>query len=204
MRKVSPRRRDAERSRLAILDAAAELFAQHGFDGTSFGQICPAAGVSRGLPAYLFGNKRKLYRAVVARGAAELRAKMTAALRSVPSDAAPEVILERFVRAYLDYLAANRTIVRLLQFEMLGSTDQSATGVGGALFDEGLGLLRSAFERAKIRDVDARHTLLSIVALCFYPFMVRNVGFNVDPFSRSFVLARKRHIVALLVRGIGR
>jgi len=204
MRKPAPRTRDAERSRQAILDAAAGLFAQHGFDGTSFGQICPAAGVSRGLPAYLFGNKRKLYRAVVGRGAAQLRAQMTAALRAVPSDAAPDVILERFVSAYLDYLAANRTIVRLLQFEMLGSTDQAATSIGGALFEEGLGLLRSAFKRAKLRDVDARHTLLSIVALCFYPFMVRNVGFSADPFSRVFVGARKRHIVGLLLRGIGR
>jgi AcrR family transcriptional regulator len=204
MTKPPPRRRDVARSRQAILDAAAELFAQHGFDGTSFGQICPAAGVSRGLPAYLFGNKRKLYRAVVDRGAGELRAQMTAALRSIPSDAGAEVILERFVNAYLDYLAANRTIVRLLQFEMLGSSDQSAIGIGGALFEEGLELLRGAFKRAKLRDVEARHTLLSIVALCFYPFMVKNVGFSVDPFSRAFVSARKRHIVGLLLREIGR
>ncbi len=197
----SVRTRDAERSRQSILDAAEILFARHGFDATSFTEICRAANVSAGLPSYLFGNKRKLYRAVVERGAQHLRSSISAALRSMPPDADLARVLERFVGAYLRYLALNQNIVRLLQFEMLGATQQSASGIGGALFEEGLGILRSAFSRVGIDGVDARHMLLSIVALCFYPFMVKGIGFVGDPFGPAFVAARKRHIVKLLLQG---
>lgn len=198
---TSVRKRDAERSRRSILDAAENLFAQHGFAATSFTEICRAAHVSAGLPSYLFGNKRKLYRAVVERGGDQLRSRITAALRSMPPDANVDEVLERFVGAYLKYLAANRKIVRLLQFEMVGATERSASGIGGALFEEGLVILRAAFRRVGIKGVEARHTLLSIVALCFYPFMTKGIGFDADPFDPAFVAARKRHILALLLKG---
>lgn len=198
------RQRDAKASREAILDAAMEQFGRHGFDGTTFAHICQAAGVSRGLPNYLFANKRKLYRAVIERAAGDLRGRMLDALRSVPPAASPEIVLDRFVATYVDYLAANRTVVRLLQFEMLGSTGHAALGVGGSLFVEGLGLLRSTFKSVRIADAEARHALLSIVALCFCPFMLNGLGFDVSPFQQAFVTARKRHVVRLLLRGIGR
>jgi AcrR family transcriptional regulator len=198
---VNTRQRDAERSRQSILDAAEVLFAQRGFAPTSFAQICRAANVSAGLPSYLFGNKRKLYRAVVERGGDHLRAGISAALRSTPADADLKSVLDRFVGAYVKYLAANQNIVRLLQFEMLGATQQSASGIGGELFEEGLVVLRAAFHRVGIGEIDARHMLLSIVALCFYPFMVTGIGFVGDPFDPAFVAARKRHIVKLLLKG---
>jgi AcrR family transcriptional regulator len=198
---MNVRKRDAERSRQSILDAAEILFAERGFAATSFAEICRAANVSAGLPSYLFGNKRKLYRAVVERGAQHLRSSISAALRAMPPDADLNRVLDRFVGAYLKYLAANQNIVRLLQFEMLGATQQSASGIGGALFEEGLVILRSTFQRVGIGGVDARHMLLSIVALCFYPFMVKGIGFVGDPFDSAFVAARKRHIVKLLMQG---
>jgi AcrR family transcriptional regulator len=195
------RKRDPQRSRRQILDAAEQLFAGRGFAATSFTEICRAAHVSAGLPSYLFGNKQKLYRAVVERGAVHLRSSVTSALRSVPRDAALDRVMNSFVGAYLKYLAANRNIVRLLQFEMLGTTQQSASTIGGELFEEGLNILRASFERVGIRGAEARHMLLSIVALCFYPFMVRNIGFDSDPFDGAFVAARKRQVVKLLLEG---
>jgi AcrR family transcriptional regulator len=138
---------------------------------------------------------------VVERGADHLRSGVRLALRSLPPDASLEQVLDGFVGAYLKYLAANRNIVRLLQFEMLGETQRSASGIGGALFEEGLVVLRAAFRRAGIRGAEARHMLLSIVALCFYPFMIKGVGFEADPFDAAFVTARKRHVVKLLLTG---
>src|SRR5262245_17490483 len=62
-----PRGRDADRSREAILDAAEGMFAERGFDGASLASISDAANVSAALPAYFFGSKRDLYRAVIER-----------------------------------------------------------------------------------------------------------------------------------------
>src|ERR1700716_755894 len=66
--------RNAERSQAAILTAAERLFAEHGFEGTSLGDIGAAAGLSRGTPSYFFGPKRGLSVAVLERIFAERQA----------------------------------------------------------------------------------------------------------------------------------
>ncbi|MCB9755632.1 MAG: TetR/AcrR family transcriptional regulator [Myxococcales bacterium] len=47
--------------RRRILDAAAEEFAQHGFDGASYNRIIRAAGVSKGAMYYYFDDKQDLF-----------------------------------------------------------------------------------------------------------------------------------------------
>src|SRR5262245_25666186 len=57
------RRTQAERrsqSEGALLDAAAELIAERGVEGTSLASIGERAGVSRGLPTHHFGSKDAL------------------------------------------------------------------------------------------------------------------------------------------------
>jgi TetR/AcrR family transcriptional regulator len=63
---LSPTRagRDPERVRAAALDAAAKLFAERGFSGTSFQDISAACGISMGLIQYHFGSKEQLYESV--------------------------------------------------------------------------------------------------------------------------------------------
>jgi len=55
------RRRDAEQSRQALLDAATELFSERGFDRTTVRDIGEVAGVDPALIARYFGSKAKLY-----------------------------------------------------------------------------------------------------------------------------------------------
>ena len=54
-----------EEKRRAILDAAAEEFAQHGFDAASFNRIIAAAGISKGAMYYYFADKGDAYGAVL-------------------------------------------------------------------------------------------------------------------------------------------
>lgn len=58
-------RQRGEGTREAILDAATELFARHGFDGATISAIASGAGVNRALIAYHFRNKAGLYDAIV-------------------------------------------------------------------------------------------------------------------------------------------
>ncbi|MFI1198623.1 helix-turn-helix domain-containing protein [Streptomyces sp. NPDC020883] len=55
------RRRDAERSRRLLLEAAVELFADRGFERTTTREIGERAGVDAALIARYFGSKTKLY-----------------------------------------------------------------------------------------------------------------------------------------------
>ena len=57
----APRRRDAARTRSALLSAAKELFGDRGFDGATVRDIAERAGVDPTLIARYFGNKAALY-----------------------------------------------------------------------------------------------------------------------------------------------
>jgi len=57
---------NAEETRGRILDAASQLFAQHGYEGASVRQIASAAGVSLGMIRHYFGSKDGLYDACIA------------------------------------------------------------------------------------------------------------------------------------------
>lgn len=65
---VTPlRRRDSARSRELLLQAADELFADHGFDRTTVRDIAGRAGVDPALIARYFGSKTGLYIATLQR-----------------------------------------------------------------------------------------------------------------------------------------
>jgi AcrR family transcriptional regulator len=70
MSNTGPRRPTGRRSgdsgtRDAILDAALELFATHGYEGASIRAIAGAAGVDPALIRHFFGDKEALFAAVV-------------------------------------------------------------------------------------------------------------------------------------------
>src|SRR5437868_15103349 len=55
---------DAERAREAILNAAEEVFAEHGFDGARIDAIAETAGYNKSLLFQYFDDKLGLYTAV--------------------------------------------------------------------------------------------------------------------------------------------
>jgi AcrR family transcriptional regulator len=61
---VPRRQQDPERTRQLLLDAAAEEFSRHGYDGARVTRIAAAAGVGRQLITYHFGGKEGLYNAL--------------------------------------------------------------------------------------------------------------------------------------------
>ncbi|MEX2980832.1 TetR family transcriptional regulator [Streptomyces sp. C36] len=61
------RRRDAEATRRSLIDAAAELFAERGYDRTTVRAIAARAGVNQTLLFRYFGSKTALFGEVVAR-----------------------------------------------------------------------------------------------------------------------------------------
>ena len=62
---MSPKTRDAERTRAAILEAARRLFAERDISAVSIRDIAQAAGVSHGLVQHHFGTRERLVAAIV-------------------------------------------------------------------------------------------------------------------------------------------
>jgi TetR/AcrR family transcriptional regulator len=197
--------RDASRSRRAILDAAERLFAQRGFAGTTMQEVGESAGMSRGAPAYFFGSKRSLYKAVVQR-VFEDRHQVLApgfavaeaiAGRATGRDAqALEQALETAVGAYQRFLAARPTFVRLMQWEALeGALGLRSIPHRSAAIEDGLRKLAAG------RQADIRQLVLSFVALCFFPFehgATLLPALGLDAADDRFLRARAEHVARLL------
>src|SRR5687768_3368647 len=122
----SPNRRDANRSRAAILDAAEQIFAERGFDATSLNEIAARAGVSRATPSYFFGSKEALYVAVLERVFADRQLAARSAFepleawaRGDDSKISLREALERAADGYMAFLQQRPAFVRLLQHEDL-------------------------------------------------------------------------------------
>jgi len=71
---TEPRSRDAERSRIAILAAARDEFAEFGLGGARVDRIAERADVNKRLLYYYFDNKDTLFRAVLEEAYGHIRA----------------------------------------------------------------------------------------------------------------------------------
>jgi AcrR family transcriptional regulator len=199
----NPLRRDADRSRGAILAAAEDLFSRVGYEGVSLADVAELAGVSRGLPSYFFADKQTLYRTIMERAAAQNRRAVLDVLRTMKGNQ-PVQILLMLIDRYIEYLASNPRVVRLLQWEALGGmkepTSSGTLGVPMLVFFEASKVVSERIERKRINGLDVDDLLLSIVSMCLYPFQVMPTR---GAKLKSFIQRHKRHVSAVVVRAVG-
>jgi TetR/AcrR family transcriptional regulator len=118
------RAHDAQGAREAILNAAEEVFAEHGFDGARIDAIAKAAGYNKSLIFQYFGDKLGLYARVVRRADEEmsgLQVQMMASLREGGATVSADkfrALLRTFMRVYFDYLVSHPRFARILLWEM--------------------------------------------------------------------------------------
>ena len=116
------RRYDADASRNAIIDAAARLFIEKGFDGASMSQLAKAAGVTKSLIHHHFGSKESLWDAVKVGLFAGYHEMQMAMLREgTPS----EELLRQSIEGYFTFLRRNPMAVRLKSWLMLEEADDA-------------------------------------------------------------------------------
>lgn len=166
--------RDPERSRESILNAAEQLFAEHGYDAVSIQMIGERAGVSRGTPGYFFGSKEALYAAVLARIFAAEFAFIGAAggaLSEPESTNDLSTDLGTIIGGFIEFLAQRGSFVQLLDREALA---------GGALLRSSPAHIQSLETANSIstsllmpdraRPIDPGAFILAVVSMCWFPF----------------------------------
>ncbi len=110
--------RRANETRQRILRAAAQRFAERGYDGAKFREIGDLAGISFQSIRYHFGSKEKLWEAVVEQLSAEGEDAILhheQALTALP----PEQQLRAQIRAIVAYQAAHPLLQRILLREAM-------------------------------------------------------------------------------------
>ena len=143
-------------TRTRILDAAEELFMQHGFEGTSMRLLTSKAGVNLAAVNYHFGSKDALIEAVFRRRLDPMNAARVAALDRLERDAsgqplAPDAIIRAFVGPSLhlieDAKGGGRTFIRLLG-RTYTDPAKAIRALIGQLYVPAMERFKAAFERA--------------------------------------------------------
>ncbi|HEX6232110.1 MAG TPA: helix-turn-helix domain-containing protein [Jiangellaceae bacterium] len=111
-------RADAARNRAAVLDAAAELFEEHGVEKVSMDAIAAKAGVGKGTLFRRFGDKAGL--AVALLDERERALQESILFGPAPlgpggdaDEPSPSQRLAAFVAGYLDYVLSHLDLVRM-------------------------------------------------------------------------------------------
>ncbi|HYK87424.1 MAG TPA: TetR/AcrR family transcriptional regulator, partial [Acidobacteriota bacterium] len=105
-----------EESRAAILQAAAQEFAEYGIAGARTDAIARQAKVNKALLYYYFKDKETLYGAVLDSAFSGLKATV---FRVLDSDQPPREKFLTYVGTYFDFVAANQVYPKLMQREMM-------------------------------------------------------------------------------------
>jgi AcrR family transcriptional regulator len=150
-------------TRTRILDAAEELFMQHGFEGTSMRLLTARAGVNLAAVNYHFGSKDALIEAVFRRRLDPMNAARIAALERAEAEAAarpgadaraaltPEAIIRAFVgeslRMVEDGKGGGRNFIRLLG-RTYTEPAKAIRGLIGQMYAPTMERYKAALERA--------------------------------------------------------
>jgi AcrR family transcriptional regulator len=170
----SERKRDPERTRERILDAAVVEFGEHGFAGARISAIASRAGVNEQLISYYFDSKEGLYRTL------QDRWRLTSA------DASRlELPIADVVAAFLRLNVEQRSYARLLAWDGLADTSSDADEAGG-YFTEMVDDLRRRQRAGELADdLDPAYVLLLLFAAALAPTVIpqiarRFTGLDVD------------------------
>ncbi len=130
----SPALSRSDRARLKLLEAAIRIFGEKGPKAATVREIADLAGQNVAAIAYYFGNKKKLYRAVVEGIVRELRSRLGDLLGEAhdllkhrgptPREAAAGLVIRLLAAIYLRLLSRDESvsIVQLVVREQLGPT----------------------------------------------------------------------------------
>jgi TetR/AcrR family transcriptional regulator len=149
------RAHDAEGAREAILNAAEEVFAEHGFDGARVDAIADKAGYNKSLIFQYFGDKLNLYAQVLKR--ADRRGRGLQAQVFGPLLADETIVIDAWkfrtflqtaAQAIVAYLVENPRIVRIFLWEQAQGW-QTYTKIASQLDTDDIAQFEEVFARAR-------------------------------------------------------
>ena len=177
------------KNRAAILEAALNVFSQHGFRGATVDQIAKEAGLSKPNLLYYFPTKDAIHVSLLS----ELMDTWLDPLRALDADGDPTEELLAYVRRKLQLSRDFPRESRLFAQEIV----QGAPRIGEALatdlkalVDEKAKVIRAWSDAGKIAQVDPHHLIFSIWSLtqhyADFDVQVRAVlGPERDPLSEA-------------------
>jgi len=196
------RRAQGEESRAKLVEAAAELIAEHGFGATSVGDICRRAGVAKTALYWHFENKEGLLAAVLERVGGGWIEEMR---KSAYLEADPLARLNRVIDDWRTVMESQPQLVRLPLFLQLELRPDSSDEIRIALrrvIEQAEQALAEGIEdsigRGRVQDLD----LLAQTTLSLMSAAVQRAAIAIDAaeVDRIFDELRRTLVVVICSR----
>jgi len=139
--------------RKRLLDAATDLFAEVGYDETTFSDLAAEAGVGRTTIYDYFSDKEDLLASLIEE---ELPATLDAMVLALPDDVPIVERLEALIRALVEFVATDPTLGYLLHREVPKLGPQAARRAQSAhagLIGEFVGLLSAGVDQGVLKPL---------------------------------------------------
>jgi len=159
--KTQRRTRIQEEKEEQILEAALEVFSQHGFRGSTIDHIAEVAGMSKPNLLYYFRTKEAMHRALIDR----VLDTWLDPLRAFDAEGNPEAEIRSYVRRKLEMARDFPRESRLFANEVLQGAPHIVEELRGplkSLVDEKAAVIRTWAKAGKIAKCDPYHLIFSI------------------------------------------
>jgi TetR/AcrR family transcriptional regulator len=202
------RRRDPAATQKKLLTAARREFASRGLAGARVDDIAERAGVNKQLVYHYFGDKDAIYLAVLEWVYEEIRThERQLNLEGLP----PDTAIRKLIESSFDYLAAHPDFIQLLNDENRGGArhvrgSRRLEAMHSPLISLVAKILGEGVKTGTFRrGISPVHLYISIAGLSY--FFLSNTPtlsaiFGKDFSSRTAKLARRRHVVDLVMQSL--
>lgn len=156
-----PKTRIQKKNTLAILEAALEVFSQHGFRGTTLDQIAQAAGLSKPNLLYYFPSKEAIHTALLM----GLMDTWLDPLKEMDKDGNPVDEIVAYVLRKLEMARVYPRESRLFANEIVQGAPHIADQIKGPLrnlVNDKAELIRGWAGDGKLAEIDPHHLIFSI------------------------------------------
>lgn len=148
-----------------IIEAAIELFAQKGFEGTSIRDLAAKADVNVAMVNYYFGSKEKLFEALVEVKAASARGTLEELLNDKTLTSIEKI--DRIIDSYIDRLFSHRMFHRLIHQELIMNQREALQdSITTLLLPNSLyikSIINEGIENGQFKQVDVLLTMVSLM-----------------------------------------
>ncbi len=203
----SSARRNPERSRRRLLQAAIRLFSVRGYHGVSVDQIVAAARINKRMVYHYFGSKEAIYQAALHEVYGRIE---DVEFHALEVDGTPREKLTRLLEGYFQFLAENPEFTQFLLWENV-EQGRHITKVSHFLsknpFTQRFRLLvKEGMRTGELRtNLNVSHLLIHFIGLCFIYHSNRfslSQSLDMDLADAKVRAEGLRQVVSLVFEGI--